>query len=81
MVENKESIHWDMESWGFSESQNRLQVKFYKGKVALEYSKKVVCLVINKKQEQSINKEHLKYEFCINFGKKDWWIPETIARA
>ena len=31
------------------ESHNSLQVKFYKGKVALGYSKKVVCLVMKKK--------------------------------
>ena len=56
-------------------------MKFYKGKVALGYSQIIVCLVIKKDPEQSINTEHLKDEFCINFGKKDWWIPETIARA
>ena len=63
------------------EAQNCLQVKLYKGKVALSYSQKEVCLVIKKEQEQSINVEHLKDEFCINFGKTDWRIPETIARA
>ena len=40
------------------ESQNSLQVKFYKGKVALGYSQKAVCMVIKKKREQSINTEH-----------------------
>ena len=40
------------------ESHNNLQVKFYKGKVALSYSEKAVCLVMKKKGEQSINTEH-----------------------
>ena len=40
------------------DSHNSLQVKFYKGKVALGYSIEIVCLVIKKKREQSINTEH-----------------------
>ena len=56
-------------------------MKLYKGKAVLGYSQIEVCLVIKKEQEQSINTEHLKYEFCINFGRKDWWIPETITRV
>ena len=70
-----------MELQVFYESQNILQVKSYKGKVALSYSKKAVCLVIKKKQEQSINTEHREDEFFINFCKKYRWISETIARA
>ena len=52
------------------ESQNSLQVKFYKGKVALDYSKKVVCLVIKKKQEQSINTEHQKMNSASTLVRK-----------
>ena len=70
-----------MESQRFYESQNCLQVKFYKGKVALDYSQNVVGLVIKKKEWQSINTDHRKYEFYINFGWKGLWISETIARA
>ena len=44
------SIHWAMESQIFYESQNCLQVKFYKGKVALGYSQNVVGLVIKMKE-------------------------------
>ena len=54
------------------ELHNSLQVKIYKGKVALGYSQIEVCPVIKKEQEQSINIEHLKDEFCINFEKKAW---------
>ena len=54
------------------ELQNSLQVKIYKGRVTLCYNQIVVFLVIKKEQEQSINTKHLKDEFCINFGKKDW---------
>ena len=64
-----------------NELKKNLQVKLYKGKVALGYSQIAVCLVIKKEQEQSINTEHLKDEFYINFGEKDWWIPETIVIA
>ena len=53
-----------MESQIFDESHNYLQVKFYKGKVALGHSKKAVCLVIKKKQEQSISPEHQKINFA-----------------
>ena len=48
------------------------QEKIYKGKVALGYNQIVVCLVIKKEQEQSINTEHLRDELCINLGKKAW---------
>ena len=34
--------------------------KFYKGNIILGYSQNVVCLVIKKKQGQSINTEHQK---------------------
>ena len=47
-------------------------MEFYEGKVALNYSQIAVFLVIKKEQEHSINTEHIKYEFYINFGKKDW---------
>ena len=70
-----------MESQIIHELHSSLQVQLYKGKVELGYSQLVVCLVITREQEQPINTEHLKDEFCINFGKKYWWIPETIARA
>ena len=70
-----------MESQIIHELQRNLQVKLYKGKVALDYSQIAFCMVIKREQEQSINIEHLKDEFCINFGKKYWWIPETIARV
>ena len=55
--------------------------KFHKGKIILGQSQNVVCLVINKKQEQSINIKHKRNELCIDFSKKDWWISQTIARA
>ena len=63
------------------ESHKSLQVKLYKGKVTLGYSQNVVGMVIKKKQWLSINTKHREYEFSINFGKKDWWIPGKIARA
>ena len=56
-------------------------MKFYIGKVALGYSQKEVCLVINKEQEHAINTKHLRDELCIKFGKKDGWLPETIDKA
>ena len=52
------------------ESQNSLQVKFYKGKVVLGYSKNIVGLLIKKKEWHSINTKHRGDEFCINCGKK-----------
>ena len=59
------------------ESQNNLQVKFYKGKVAIGYSHNDVGLVVKKKEWQPINTEHRVDEFFINFGWKDWWISEN----
>ena len=50
------------------ESQNCLQVKFYKGKVSLSYIQNYIGLVIKKKEWQSINIEHKLDEFYINFG-------------
>ena len=52
------------------ELHNSLQVKIYKGKVALGYNQIVVCLVIKIEQEHSINTEHQNDEFCINFRGK-----------
>ena len=54
------------------ELHNAMQKRFSKIKVALGYSQITDFLAIKKEQEQSINTENLRYEFCINFGKKDW---------
>ena len=45
-------------------------MKFYKGKVALSYIQKAVCLVINKQQEQSINTEHLNMNYASTLERK-----------
>ena len=60
---------------------NSLQGKKYKGNIALGYSQNVVGLVIKEEKWQSINTEHQKDEFYINFGGKSWWKPRTIARV
>ena len=57
-----------MESQIIDGLHNSLQVNIHRRKVALSYSQIVVCLVINREHEQSINTEHLQDELCINFG-------------
>ena len=69
-----------MESQRFYESQNYLQVKLYKGKVALGYSQNVVGLVIKKKKWQSLNTEHQEMNSASTLVGKGLWISETIAK-
>ena len=70
--------------YGFTninELQNSLQGNKYRGNIALGYIQNSFGLVIKEERWQSINAEHQKYEFYINFGGKAWWKPRTIAKA
>ena len=57
-----------MESQTIDLLHNSLQVKIHRGKVSLSYSQIVVCLVIKREHEQSINTKNLQDDFCVNFG-------------
>ena len=43
-----------------------------RGKVATQSQSKFDCLVKKEEHEHTINIEHCKNEFCINFRRKDW---------
>ena len=46
------------------------------GKVATQSQSKFDCLVEKEEHEHTINTEHCKNEFCINFRRKVWWKSE-----
>ena len=44
-----------------------------RGKVITQSQSKFDYLVEKEEHEQTINTEHCKNEFCINFRRKAWW--------
>ena len=50
---------------------------FNRGNVATQSQSKFDCLVKNEEHEQTINIEHCKNEFCINFRRKVCWRSEN----
>ena len=48
-----------------------------RGKVATQSQLKFDCLVKKKEHEKTINTEHCKNEFYINFRRKVWWKYEN----
>ena len=47
-----------------------------RGKVATQSQSKFDCLVKKEEHDQTINTEHCKNEFCINFRRNVWWTSE-----